>query len=152
MKTVNLKINASKEQVVSMLSDNDKVNDKVKFDDSLGNPFMHVKEKDSTVKITCEFLGKPRKDNAFLVGTYFFGKIKEREGVTTLKGVVWTAPVYHLFMFILFGVFIWQCIRVGGFSPIPIILLVFDFFMFKDEFKKQGYIKRYILRAFRRLN
>ena len=47
----------------------------------------------------------------------------------------------------MFVFFIIQCFSVGGFSPIPVILLGFDIVMFKDEFRKQGIIKRYIFRA-----
>ena len=56
----------------------------------------------------------------------------------------------HLFMFALFAVFIVMCIVNGGFNAVPVCLIVFDVFMFYREFKKQGLIKRYILRAVRR--
>jgi hypothetical protein len=39
-----------------------------------------------------------------------------------------------------------------GFSPVPIILLLFDLLLFKEEFKKQTYIYSYLNRAARILN
>ena len=38
----------------------------------------------------------------------------------------------------------------GGFSVVPICLLLFSLFMFKDEFKKQKLLCNYVLRAKRR--
>ena len=94
-------------------------------------------------------MGRGTKDNAFLEGTYFIGRASEKNGRSSVRGIILTAPIYHLLFTALFVFFIIQCFSVGGFSPIPIILLVFDVFMFKDEFKKQGLIKTYIFRAFK---
>lgn len=152
MKFVNLSFNASREEVLAMLRNNERVNSNVRFDDSRGKPIMKIKEKKSDrINITCEFIGGPSKDNGFLVGTYFSGRLTEKNGVTSLKGTILTAPIYHLFMIALVVVFIFQCFKLKGFSVVPPILVIFDLFMFKGEFQKQGYIKRYLMRASRRM-
>lgn len=146
---VNYKISAEKEELLRILSDNNLVECEEKFDTKPGKPKMSVIEKCGSIKIKCMFTDRPTKDNAFLMGTYFKGKLGEKKGATTLRGVILTEPIYHIILVLCFAFFIFQCIRLGGFSPVPIILLVFDYFMFKDEFKKQRLIKSYIFRAFK---
>ena len=146
---LNYKIRAEKEELLSVLRDNNLVVEEEKFDTRRGKPRMHIKEKGNILKIKCELTERATKDNGFLEGTYFLGKISEKCGTTRLFGVILTAPIYHFLFLLLFGFFIYQCIAVGGISPIPIILVVFDGFMFYDEFRKQGLIKRYIFRAFK---
>ena len=141
---INYKIHAAREDILTVLEDSELVVEQEKFDVSRGKPKMHIKKKNDIIKIKCEMTGRPTKDNGFLEGTYFLGRLREREGVSTLRGVILTAPIYHLIFLAFFAFFIYQCIALGGFSPIPIILVVFDAFMFKDEFRKQGIIKRYI--------
>ena len=148
---INLKTSAKKEELLPFLSDNKKVNANVKFDDKTGVPFMHFKEKDSSVHIKCEMMGGPSKDNAFLVGTYFKGKIKEVNGETVLKGVIVTAPIYHLIWFSLLCIMIWQCIYHAAISVLPILFVAFEVIMFSKEFKKQNYIKSYLNRAFSKI-
>ena len=115
---------------------------------------MNVSDKKGYVRSTCEMLGRATKDNAFgyLVGTYFTGRLIERNGVLTLKGVVLTAPIYHAFLAVLLFVLVYKSIQVGGVSLIPLFLLAFEVIMFKDEFRKQGYIKRYLNRAVKKFN
>ena len=151
MQFVNVTFPATKEQTLEFLSNNEKVNARVKFEEGRGVPHMKLKEKGSRLKITCEMLGGASKDNGCLVGTYFSGTLTEKDGETTLKGVVVTAPIYHLFLIAFIGVFIYQCIKLSGFSIIPVLCVIMSLFLFKDEFKKQGYIKRYINRAARRI-
>ena len=153
MKFVNLKIDKSKKQIIDMLSDNNKVNDGVRFDESNGKPFMNIREKNGRVRITCEMLGRPTRDNAFgyLVGTYFSGRITEKNGASKLSGIIITAPIYHTVILILLAFLIYKSFIVGGISLIPVFLLIFEILMFKGEFEKQGYIKRYIYRAFKKL-
>ena len=146
---VNYDIHSTKESVLESLYENDLIVEQEKYDTKSGIPKMSVKQNGDKIKITCEFTGRATKDNAFLEGTYFVGKLTESGGVTALKGIILTAPIYHLILAIIFGLFIYQCISLGGFSPVPIILLVFSIFMFREEFKKQGIIKRYIFRAFK---
>ena len=146
---VNYDIHSTKESVLESLYENDLIVEQEKYDTKSGIPKMSVKQNGDKIKITCEFTGRATKDNAFLEGTYFAGKLTESGGVTALKGIILTAPIYHLILAIIFGLFIYQCISLGGFSPVPIILLVFSIFMFREEFKKQGIIKRYIFRAFK---
>lgn len=151
MQFVNIKLPRKKEEVMAMIRDNERVNRKVIFDEGDGSPLMKFKEKGDSLKITCEMQNKPTKDDAFFVGTYFTGKVKERDGITTISGVILTAPLYHTFMLLLIAFFIYRCISLGGINFVPIILCVFSIFMFWGEFKKQGYIKRYLYRAARRL-
>ncbi len=149
MKFINLTFPTTKDSVIELLKNNEEVNANVRFD-SRGKPLMKIKErKNGKIRITCEMLERPTKDNGFLVGTYFSGKLTERDGETRLKGYLVTAPIYHT---ILIGFFVWfivQCFIVGGFSPVPPLLILFDVMLFKDEFRKQGYIARYLYRAVR---
>ena len=153
MKLVDVTFTASRDEVLAMLRDNERVNEKVRFDESKGKPIVKIKEKKGdSINVTCEYVGGPSKDNGFLVGTYFSGSLTEKNGVTRLRGRILTAPLYHFFMMVLVVVFIIQCFKVKGFSVVPPILVVFDLFMFKSEFQKQGYIKRYFIRASKRIN
>lgn len=146
---INYNIHSNKDALISVISDSNSVVSAEKFDTSRGKPKMHVKTNGSRLKIKCEMTERPTKDNGFLEGTYFIGRISEKAGVSKVSGVILTAPIYHLCFLLLFGFFVYHCFTTGTFSPIPIILLVFDGFMFKDEFRKQSIIKRYIFRAFK---
>ena len=151
MKLINLTANMPKSRLLDILRDNDFVNGGVKFDEKLGKPMMHLSEKGSGIRITCELTGRATKDDSFfLLGTYFKGKITETDGQTRLSGYVITAPVYHLVWAVLILIFILQCIHLGGFSVVPICLIAVNFFMLGNEYKKQGLIERYIKRAIRR--
>ena len=152
MKFLNLKTPYSKERLLKLLSDNDFVSSGVKFDEKLGRPMMHVKEKnDGNIRITCELTGRPTKDDSFfLLGTYFKGKITETDEGSILKGYITTAPIYHLVWLGLIVLFILQCIKLGGFSIVPVFLVALNFVMFSNEYKKQGLIERYVFRALRR--
>ena len=147
MKLINFNAEASLVSVIEALKDYERVNEGVRFDENVGIPRMKVKEKGSSIRITCELTGRPTKDDGFLVGTYFKGKISQNNGTSTVKGVILTAPIYHLVLYLMFVAFIFVCISKGGFSVVPVCLLVFDYFMFKLEYKKQGIIQRYISRA-----
>ena len=80
MKFVQIKTRRTPEELLAMLSDNDKVNEKVRFDSKRGTPRMKLKENKQRIRITCELVGGTTKDNGFLVGTYFGGKIKVKNG------------------------------------------------------------------------
>ena len=103
------------------------------------------------LKIKCEYIGGATKDNAFIDGTSFVGKIAEKNGKTEIKGVITTPLIFHLILAVMFIAFVAVCISKQGFSIVPLCLIVFDVFMYKDEFKKQGLIERYIARAVKRL-
>ena len=118
-----------------------------KLDVSNGKPKLHVKKKGESLTIKCELTERATKDNAFLEGTYFKGRITERDGVTAVKGIILTAPIYHLFLIALTVFFIARCIALGGFAPTPVVLIGFSLLMFRGEFKKQGIIKHFIFRA-----
>ena len=152
MKLINMKIDAPRDEVLGIIADNRRVNANVKFDEKRGIPFMHVKEKDGKIRIKCEMINRPTKDNGFLVGTYFKGKLTEKDGITELRGAIVTAPLYHLVWIVLLGVLIWQCFYHAAISAVPIIFIAFEFIMYSPEFRKQGYIKRYLWRAFSRLD
>ena len=151
MKFVKLTTHRTPEELLTMLSDNDKVNENVHFDSKRGTPRMKLNENKKRIKITCELVGGATKDNGFFVGTYFSGSIKVKNGETTLTGAILTAPIYHLLLAVFIALFIVQCFVVKGFSVIPIFALLLDVLLFKEEFKKQGYIFRYLHRAVRRL-
>jgi hypothetical protein len=154
MKFINIKTNRTANELLLMIRDNARVNSGVKFADKKGGkPFMHVKEKGSRLRIKCEMMGRPTKDNAFLMGTEFYGSITEKNGETTLKGVIMTSPIYHAVTLILAIAIIAQMIYSSNLSSIPILVfaVAFEFMFFADEFKKQGYISRYLERAVRRL-
>ena len=142
-------IHAPIEEVRASLSDNKKIVDDERFDTSKGYPKIHINEKGEKIKIKCEFTGRARKDNGFLEGTYLVGRFYEKNGITSLKGIVLTAPIYHTVLLALFAFFIYKCISLGGFSIVPICLVLFSAFMFYDEFRKQGIIKKYVFRAFK---
>ncbi len=146
---VNYDIKASKEDVMSIIRDTNLVVESENYDISKGKPQIRIKENGDKLKIQCRITDGNKKDSSFLEGTYFIGKISERAGKTAVKGIILTAPIYHLIFMILFGFFIFQCINLGGISPIPIILVIFDIVMFYGEFKKQRLIKRYIFRVFK---
>lgn len=152
MQFVNIDYPASRDEVLKMLSDNEKVNKNVRFDESRGKPVIRVLEKQNgRIKVSCERVGGPSRDNGFIQGTTLRGRLVEKNGVTKLRGVITTEPVYHMLFIALVVVFIIQCFKLRGISVVPPILVIFDIFMFKNEFKKQGIIKRYLLRAARRL-
>ena len=142
-------IHAPIDAVRQSLSENDKIISDERFDTSKGYPLIHTKENGEKIKMSCEFCGRARKDNAFLEGTYLLGNFFERDGVTTLKGIILTAPIYHSILILLFAFFIYRCFSLGGISIVPICLVIFSVFMFYDEFRKQKIIKRYIFRAFK---
>ena len=140
---------APAEQLLANIKNHALVNRDVVFNEKIGRPAIKVKEKGERLRITCELLDRPTRDNGFLVGTYFSGKLSEKNGITTLTGIILTAPIYPLVLFALFAAFIVMCIQKGGFSVAPVFLIAFDFVMFDLEFKKQGIIKRYLYRATR---
>ncbi len=155
MKIINLFTPFSTESVLEIIKDNQRVNDGVRFDDKYGaKPFMHISEKGDRIKIKCEMVGRPTKDNGFLAGTVFRGKIKEVNGGTRISGIITTSFIYHIIMLALFVFLFFKMIMDANYSLIPIFVFViaFEIMFFKDEFKKQGYIQRYLIRALRRLN
>ena len=154
MKIINLKTEKSSRELLSMISDNSRVNEGVKFADKKGGkPFMHVREKEGKLRIRCEMMGRPTRDNAFLMGTAFYGRITEQNGVSTVKGVIVTSPIYHAVVLLLAAFLIVQMIYTANVASIPVLVfaLAFEFLFFTDEFRKQGYIERYLSRAVRRL-
>ena len=153
MKFVNISYSAPREDVMSMIANNERTNHNVRIDESRGKPMITVNEKGKNkIKISCKLVGGPSKDNGFVQGTSFSGTLVEKNGQTKLRGVITTEPIYHFFFFVMIALFIVQCIRLRGVSILPPLLAVFDLFMFRNEFKKQGYIKRYLERVQRRLH
>ena len=146
---VNYDISAPIELLTSNIKDNDKVVGEEKFDISKGNPKMHIKTGESRLKIKCEMTETGTKDNAFLEGTYFIGSAKEKDGKSSVCGIIVTAPIYHLIFLVLLGVVIYQSITMVAIPITAIFLVLFDIMMFKSEFSKQSLIKRYIFRAFK---
>ena len=150
MRFVRLKTTVPAHEMKEILSDPKRVNENVRFDEKKGTPKMKPTFRDDRLRVKCEMMNRPTKDNGFLVGTYFTGKLSERDGVTTLSGIIVTEPVFHLLFLALFAYFVILCFSVGGFSVVPICLCVFVVVMFWKEYQKQGIIERYLARAFRR--
>ncbi len=150
MKFIKLDSSTSRDVLLDVIRNSELVNDRVKFDENKGKPTVHVKDNGKRLKIRCEMVGGPTKDNGFLEGTYFIGTLKESNGLTRLRGLIVTAPIYHTFLALLVAFFVYRCISLRGFNPVPLILLAFSFLMFKGEFEKQGTIERYLNRAFKR--
>lgn len=152
MKSFRYKFNASREDMIALLSDNDRVNKGINTEYKKGNAHIHVDAKGEKIKMRCEFIGGATKDNAFLDGTKLRGKIVEKDGYTEFRGTIMTAPIFHALLLLMFAFFIVMCIIKQGFNVVPICLVVFDVFMYKDEFKKQDIINRYVFRAVKILN
>ena len=149
MKLVNYKTTAKREQLLSLIKDSNRVNEKVKFDDKLGRPQMFVKERKNSITVTCRYVGGNSRDDGFIIGTFFWGRIVEKNGETRLNGVILTAPLFYA---AILGLLVYSIIRgiaLGGFNPIALILAVASYLMFRGEFKKQGVIERYLHRAIR---
>ena len=154
MKLINISTSKGKDEVLAAIKDNNKVNEGVRFDDKHGGkPLMHVKESDGKLRIKCEMIGRPTKDNGFLAGTVFRGSITERDGVTTVKGIITTSVIYHLALLALIVLVFVQMFIHSAYGLISVLIFAigFEFMFFTDEFKKQGYIERYLARAIRRL-
>ena len=154
MTRVNISTAHSKGEVLSFIKDNNKVNDGVRFDDKYDRkPLMHISENNGKLKIRCEMIGGPTKDNGFLAGTVFRGKITEQDGVSTIKGLITTSVIYHIVLLALIALVFVQMFVHSAYGLISVLIFAigFEIMFFKDEFKKQGYIKRYLERAVRRM-
>ena len=149
MKFVSVKSGASEESILSALKSSDKVNERVKFDEKQGRPVMKLKERGKALYMSCEMVGGPTKDNGFLIGSFFLGRLTRKGDECRLRGILLTAPIYHLALLAFCAYFAVQAFIVGGIPIVPIIVAAFSLLVFKDEFKKQGIIKRFILRAVR---
>ena len=149
MKLVNYKTTAKREQLLSLIKDSNRVNEKVKFDDKLGRPQMFVKERKNSITVTCRYVGGSSRDDGFIVGTFFWGRLVEKNGETRLNGIILTAPLFYAAILGLLVYSIVRGIALGGFNPIALILAVASYLMFRGEFKKQGVIERYLHRAIR---
>ena len=155
MKFIKLQTEKSRNEVLSILKDNERVNENVRFHDKRGGrPYMHIKENGDSIRIKCEMVDRPTKDNGFLVGTRFCGRLTEKDGITTFTGRITTSLIYHTIMIMLAVLWLFFIIAYSAYSLIPLIVFAgaFELMFFKDEFKKQGYIERYIIRAFKRLD
>ena len=147
MKLVDLQTRLSRREYVEAIRDHNRINEGVKFKEKLGRPSFKVKEKGTRLRLSCTYVGGNSRDDGFLVGTYFIGSLKENADGCRLKGIIVTSPLFHLVLLALTVVFILKCMELGGFSVIPPIFLAMSLFMFKDEYGKQGVIKRYLYRA-----
>lgn len=151
MKYIKCRLSASPEEFTSFLADNESVNKNVNIEDKRGIPYIHVKNKNDKIKLTCEFKGGSTRDNAFIGGTSFIGKIRVKDGKTELRGIISTAPIFHLVLFSMLAFSLIMCIVNMAFNAVPLCLVAFDLVMYKDEFRKQGIIEKYIFRAAKRL-
>lgn len=152
MKLIKMRTRASRAELLSILSNSDLVNDGVAFNEKKGRPRMLVKEgKGDAITVSCKLVGGATKDNGFVLGaTKFRGRLTERDGVTTLSGVILTAPVYITVLVALLALFVGMCIYLGGFNPVPPICFIFGLYLISGEYAKQGMIDRYFRRAIKR--
>lgn len=151
MKLIRLHTFASAARVQALLSDPDEVNRNVRFDEKHGTPKMHVMAEDTArISVRCEMLGRGTKDNAFLRGTRFYGRLTEKDGKVRLVGVILTEPLFHILFFAMLALSLVLCFSYGGFSAVPVCLAVFVFFMYRGEYRKQGIIARYLARVIKR--
>ena len=151
MKLVNVKTTASKDALLRAIGSSEEVNRGVKFDEDRGRPLMKLKNKEgsSTLSVTCEMIGGKSKDNGFIIGTFFFGRITEKNGETRLSGMILTDPIFHLLVIAFCIYCLVQSFILKGFTPMPIFIILFTVMIFRDEYKKQGMIERYLKRAAR---
>jgi hypothetical protein len=151
MKIIKIYSEASKEELIKSLYDRERTNKNVVFNDKRGTPLMKVSQKADRITVTCEFVGGATRDNSFFEGTTRFrGNVKEYENGSVISGVITTAPIFHAFLILFFVASVVAMIVMRGFNAVPICLIIFDVFMHKDEFRKQGIIARYISRAAKR--
>ena len=144
---VNYKIGAPRDVVYKNLMDTERVESEEKYDTEKGIPKFHLKEYGKFLRIKCEMTGRATKDNGFIGGTSFIGRVTEKNGKTRVSGIITTSLIYHLVFIGLLITAICIGISIGGFPLTAVLLIPFDILMFKDEFKKQPLIKRYIFRA-----
>lgn len=144
---VNYKIGAPKETVLANLKDNERVCSEEKYDTAKGTPKFHLKEYGKFLRIKCEMTGRATKDNGFIGGTSFIGRVSDKDGRTRVFGLITTSPIYHLVFLAFLIAAVCIGISIGGLPLTAIILIPFDLLLFKDEFKKQPLIKRYIFRS-----
>ena len=102
MKSFKYKVNASREELLELLSDNEQVNKFVNCSCKKGTPLMKVNSNGEKVRMNCEFVGGATKDNAFIDGTKLYGRITEKDGYTEFRGVITTAPIFHAVLFLMF--------------------------------------------------
>ena len=127
-----------------------RVNEGIRFAEGQGKPHMHFKKRGKTIRMRCEIMDRPTKDNGFLMGTYFAGRTKQVGDKTRLYGVILTEPYFHIIWAMLVMYFVFVCITKTAFSAVPVCLIVFVYFMFRGEYKKQPRIKAYLARACRK--
>ena len=150
MRFVSLSGDTTSDRLHSAIDNAERVNAGVKFPDGQGRPVMHRKPLGGLTYISCEMVGgSGGKDNGFLIGTFFLGRISEKNGRTRLGGVILTAPIYHLALIAFCIYFLVQSFVVGGITLMPLILVVFTYFLYRSEYKKQGVISRFLRRAMR---
>ena len=155
MKLINYKTSTPRAELLSLIKDSNRVNEKVKFDEKVGRPQMFVKEKKNSLTVTCRYIGGNTRDDGFIIGTFFWGRLTEKKGETHLSGIILTAPLFYT---AIFGLLVYSIVAgvintmINGaftFNPIAIIIAIFSYLMFRQEFKKQGIIARYLYRAIR---
>lgn len=149
MKLINYKTAAPREELLSLIKDSNRVNEKVKFDEKRGRPQMFVKERKKSLTVTCRYIGGNSRDDGFIIGTFFWGRLTEKNGVTHLSGIILTAPLFYAAILGLLVYSIIADIMKGGFNPVAVIIAAFSYLMFRPEFQKQGVIARYLYRAVR---
>jgi hypothetical protein len=128
VKFINISTVHKKDDVLSFIKDNNKVNEGVRFDDKYGRkPLMHIKEDDGKLRIKCEMIDGPTKDNGFLAGTVFRGKITERDGMTTISGVITTSVIYHIALIALIALVFVQMLIHSAYGLVSVLVFAIGF-------------------------
>lgn len=151
MKWISMTTVASAQEVAMLLADNNRMNERIRYEEGELRPRMHVRYRAPRLRVRCEMTGGPTKDNGYLQSTFFWGTLREKGGKTHLRGVIVTEPIFHLLWLAMMIYFVVQCVTLGGISVVPICLSAFLFFMLAKEYKKQNRIRIYLTVAFRRL-
>ncbi len=153
MKRIHLQTVCERDEVLDALTNNARVNEGLSFDEAKGTPTVRMRiGRGGHLHMRCVFIGGHSKDNGFIQGTFFTGRLREgKDGKTQLSGVIVTEPVFHVLLCILLAVAVFQMVSLGGISLTPILLLPFVYILMRGEYRKQEHLRRYILRAVHRL-
>ena len=152
MKIVKISSPSSRDEILETLSHPDRVNENVKFEGKKGRPAIVFSQKGDNIKLKCVYMGGPSKDNGYIFGTYFKGKIIETNEGSQIRGYIVTEPLYVAVLIVLAALYVAYMIVKSFFSVIPLLVFAFGLYMMKDEFNKQGIILRYIHRALKHID
>ena len=151
MKRIHYTVNATPEALLTLVADNRRVNDGIRFPEGTGAPTAEIRSRGAFVRIRCRMVGGASRDNGYLFGTAFLGTLRATEQGSVLSGLIVTEPLLHLAWLAITIYYVIACISVGGINLVPIFLSLFMYLFFRPEYQKQEVLFRYLLRAAKRL-